>query len=214
MSNAILKLSWTFFILLIFIKTFAQEEYKRQKSFALGYGFFSSARFNGQVWGDKPDYKHSATGPFYLKYVNRVTPRLSWGINLSFAQYNYSFNELVYVSGGGYQPQTALKRFKLKYDTYSVLGRLNFHFSEAEKLKLYAGFGIGYRIGVYTYGDPDYYYYGDKAGIFNTNELRALFPLGIEATMGARYKLSNKVELYSELGAAKSVWQGGLVVNI
>jgi len=38
-------------------------------------------------------------------------------------------------------------------------------------------------------------------------------PFGFEFTLGARYFFSNNIGVYAEVGAAKSVMQGGLVAK-
>lgn len=81
------------------------------------------------------------------------------------------------------------------------------HFSGSGKFDPYAGVGIGYRIGFFEYkGDTDDYK--------NDDAVRALFPLGFELTIGARYFILDNFGVYSELGVAKSVWQAGVIWNL
>lgn len=44
-------------------------------------------------------------------------------------------------------------------------------------------------------------------------ELKSLMPFGFEFTLGARYFFTEHIGLHAEVGAAKSVIQGGLVAR-
>lgn len=163
--------------------------------------------YHGMAFRDFDNYKQSALGPIYFKFTKRVRERFSWGISLGYARYHYKWTEETLYQISGQQPYIKVENDNSTYQTFSILGRANLHFSGSGKFDPYAGVGIGYRIGFFEYkGDTDDYK--------NDDAVRALFPLGFELTIGARYFILDNFGVYSELGVAKSVWQAGVIWNL
>lgn len=193
-----------------------QEKIKQKKFFrqhksyvSLGYGFGIFYTYHSSSWfnsGHNYPYgidesNASPTGPVYGKFDYGVTEDFSIGINLAFLEYTFkdSYSE--------YDPNSYLM---VQYDrtatftTFSGLLHANWHFGKSEKIDPYFGLGLGYRSDNWTFTSnglqqfTDYYYQN--------------FPLGFETTFGIRMKFSEHVGAYVEVGLAKSVMQGGLLV--
>lgn len=207
MSSLFFKLRWTFFLSFLFSTNCFAQENASPLSFSLGYGFKNFMEYHGMAFRDFDNYKQSALGPIYFKFTKRVRERFSWGISLGYARYHYKWTEETLYQISGQQPYIKVENDNSTYQTFSILGRANLHFSGSGKFDPYAGVGIGYRIGFFEYkGDTDDYK--------NDDAVRALFPLGFELTIGARYFILDNFGVYSELGVAKSVWQAGVIWNL
>jgi len=170
---------------------------------SVGYGFGSlGAAFYKTLLSSSDNVKTSNLGPVYLKYERGVTDHIGIGLNIAYAAnkassdyigYDDNFNEVTYTES-------------LTRTTLSVLARLNYHIGHSDKFDPYVGAGIGYRNASWKFKstDPNY-------GNFT---IPSFLPLGFELTVGARYYFTPNIGLYAEVGAAKSVAQLGVTINM
>lgn len=177
-------------------KSNAQAFKMNQNSISVGYGFGTIIGSVLNDIADQTNYHVSYTGPLYFKFENAVSEKVGFGINFAYAQYVASYN---YYSGIDYTETDT-------YTTYSILGRINFHFGSSEKFDPYFGFGVGYRNGEFKYSTTD------PNGPRDSN-YSFPFPFGFETTIGSRLYFSENIGMYVEFGAAKSVLQLGLTAK-
>ncbi len=180
----------------------AQAFPEGSNSISLGYGgvtFMSSISKN---FDDYADVKYAGMGPIFFKYEHAMTDNIGLGLNVAYAEnewaYNYSSTD---ANGNAVSYKETTSR-----STYSILARFNYHIGASEKFDPYLGFGMGYRNATWKYDttNPD--------GTTNV-DISGLMPFGMELTIGARYFFTENIGLYAEVGAAKSVVQGGLAVK-
>jgi hypothetical protein len=178
----------------------AQAFKEEQNSFSGGYGFGTIVGSLLDDFYNNTEYHISYTGPLYFKYEHAVTSKVGFGINIAYAKYaiNYTYDNYGSI-GGFYTEEDA-------YTTYSILGRINWHFGSSETFDPYFGFGVGYRNGTYSFKSTD------PTGP-RTDSYSFPFPFGFETTIGSRYFFSSNVGLYAEFGIAKSVMQLGLTAK-
>lgn len=162
----------------------------------LGYGAVTLLGSISRNFDTYTDVNYSSLGPIYVKYEHGMTENI--GLGISFA---YATNEWVYK----YQSFEQTYTETTERSTYSILARFNYHIGDSEKFDPYIGFGVGYRDATWT---------SKSDGLTSSGvELKSVFPFGMDLTFGARYFFTDNIGLYAEVGAAKSVVQGGLAVK-
>ncbi|MBS3915261.1 MAG: hypothetical protein KG003_12250 [Bacteroidetes bacterium] len=108
---------------------------------------------------------------------------------------------------------------KLKYRSWSLLGRYNFHFIESKPLDIYLGISAGYRANRFSVedNDPEKNWWDFPIDLkFIKRKIPnsiGIPTLGGDLTLGIRYEIMHKIFLYTELGLAKTFLQGGLAVK-
>ncbi|MGV3636730.1 MAG: outer membrane beta-barrel protein [Flavobacteriales bacterium] len=162
----------------------------------LGYGAVTLMGSISRNFDTYTDVDYSSLGPIYVKYEHGVTENIGLGISFAYATnqwvYKYTANEQTYTE-------------TTDRSTYSILARFNYHIGDSEKFDPYIGFGVGYRDATWT---------SESDGTTSSGvELKSLFPFGMDLTFGTRYFFTDNIGLYAEVGAAKSVVQGGLAVK-
>ncbi|MCX6273371.1 MAG: hypothetical protein NTU44_19555 [Bacteroidetes bacterium] len=168
-----------------------------------GYGFPNLTKSVYKAYSSYLDYKVTGTGPIHVKVeygitesfgiglsVNNVSTKVSWQDE----GYDTAFNPVKYESG-----------FKFHAIAFNVRG--NYHFIREDNLDLYAGLGLGYN------SSKSEYYTNDPYSLGNLT-ISALIPLGLEFSVGIRYYFTDNIGVYMEVGAAKSIIQGGLAIKI
>lgn len=183
----------------------AQSFDEKQSMFSMGYGIgsYHSIIFDSDVStsSSQPIYlknKSTTTGPMYFKYQYMMDENVSIGLNLAYIN---MYRGVTYQSNkNGIDTVISDSR---KFNSYSVLARVNYHNTPDEAFDLFIGVSVGYRFARTTIYD----------GFNNTTETFGPlnnFPIGFEAIVGARYLITENIGIYGELGLAKSVIQFGL----
>ena len=176
----------------------AQQFQPGDITLSAGYGFPSVTKtlFN-LAEGD--NISSSFIGPVFGKLEYAISETVGFGVNVAYAHGNSTYertddasDSITYTTG-------------IKYDAYSILARVNFHFGNSEMFDPYAGFGMGYRNSKYTYSgnDPEVEPY-DVNGLIN---------FGLDFTIGTRIYLTENIGIYGEVGIAKSPFQIGLIAK-
>jgi outer membrane protein W len=168
---------------------------------SLGYGLGTLMGAIGNTFNVFDDVNYSQFGPLYFKYEYAISDNIGLGVNFAYATntWSYFYNEPIDMDGNVID-----RRHTETVDrvTYSVLARMNFHMGDSPTFDPYIGLGLGYRDAIWTTSTTG----GRGSGV----NLKGLVPLGFELTIGARYFFTQNIGLFAEVGAAKSVLQGGL----
>lgn len=174
----------------------AQAFPKGSNSISFGYGagtFMGALSRNFDV---NEDVVHRNVGPIYLKFEHAMDDHIGLGLHVAYATNEWTYN---------YQYDSTSYKGRSHRSTYSILARFNYHIGSDEKLDPYVGFGLGYRDAKWTIEDDG----PEDSDV----EIRSLFPFGMDMTFGLRYFFSPNIGLYAEVGASKSVVQGGITAR-
>ncbi|MBI35454.1 MAG: hypothetical protein CMP67_08840 [Flavobacteriales bacterium] len=162
----------------------AFEQGKSQVSAGYGFGNFIQALF--ETYAVYDGFDKSLTGPLFVRYEYGVSEKIGFGVNFAYASVAADYND---IFG---DPQS------INWSSWSALARVNRHFGESDKFDPYIGLGLGYRTASWKFTE------------LGTGTTTSLFPLGMEATVGARYMFTPNIGLYSEIGIAKAIAQFGI----
>jgi hypothetical protein len=178
------------------------DEYSFNKGdffLSFGAGFPNQNGLLLKAVSKEVDFEYSASGPFHFKAEYAILDNLGVGI---------SFNRVAFEASWKVNNPDLAKAFdyRLTYASNSLIIRLNGHYPAAPGLDIYGGFGVGLKTGrpKLVSDDP-----AKKSWTFPFT-----FPLGAEATAGARIRLADPLYIYVEAGLAKSFVQGGLSLRI
>jgi hypothetical protein len=166
---------------------------------SLGYGFPNLGKTIAKLYNSATGYKAGGFGPAHFKVEYGVYKNLGIGLSVNASNYFFTYKE------DGYNAVDSVVTYNYKYN-YTAIAfnfRLNYHFITNEKIDFYGGIGAGYgfRQAKWSTDNP--------SGTNNT--LPNLIPVGLEGTLGLRYYFTPNIGIYTELGLAKSLIQGGLV---
>ena len=174
----------------------AQAFPKGSTSLSVGYGagtFMSAISRNFEV---NSDVAYSSMGPAYFKFEHAMDDHVGLGLNVAYATNEWSYR---------YTHDTTMYKGRTSRSTYSILARFNYHIGTNDAFDPYVGFGLGYRDAKWTIDDD--------GPVDSGVTLKSVVPFGMEFTFGFRYFFTPNIGLYAEVGAAKSVAQGGLSVK-
>jgi opacity protein-like surface antigen len=168
----------------LIIKAQAFKQGESLVSAGYGFGNFIQAVFS--LYESNDEFSRSINGPVFVKYEFRVSEKIGFGVNFSFASATVNYKDLFAESQS------------INWSTWSGLARVNRHFGSHEKFDPYIGLGLGYRSVNWKVSE---------LGLDYDNNM---MPLGFESTLGARYMFTPNIGLYSEVGIAKAAFQFGL----
>ena len=171
--------------------TKAQSFEQGASQISVGYGAVNFTQAMVKDYGDilGTNQKFSSLGPIFLKYEYGVSEKVGFGLNIAYVSASSSYDDM------GYN-----ETYSVDWWGASFNARVNRHFGSSDKFDPYIGFGMGYKIANWSYSD--------------SSSSDALIPLGLEATFGARYMFTPNIGIFSEVGLAKGVLQGGLNIKI
>ncbi len=170
---------------------------KSYVSLGYGVGNFTQSLIKAAVSGT--DTKYSSFGPAFLKYEYGISDKVGIGVNVAYLSASVSATDN-YTDANN---KTIYYTDKVQFNTTSILGRVNFHFGENEKIDPYFGFGMGYRNAKWTYSSSD-------PNAPQNGNIKNLSPFGMEITFGCRFLLMENLGIYTEVGMAKAVAQFGV----
>ncbi|HEY1047388.1 MAG TPA: hypothetical protein VGF79_13160 [Bacteroidia bacterium] len=149
------------------------------------------------------NFSAKGTGPFHLKYENRIHPHMSIGLNINSASYDIRYvDNVLDTNKGTIVPNNV--RIKGRNTAFNI--RYNVHFLKPEnfpKFDCYFGLGLGMRFGKPVLSS-EYSYYTPSLKLPNFSVI------GLESTLGMRYFFTDHIGVYTEIGLAKSIVQLGL----
>jgi Outer membrane protein beta-barrel domain len=172
------------------INASAQKAFnKGEMNASIGIGFPNLNLVAVKVFQIYPDFASHGTGPFHAKFEYAISDYLGIGLTANYVNVTSKFTNAPY-------------NYKGSWSSIKFNARTNVHVINTKNFDGYLGLGIGYGSGTskMTTNDPS------QAGIPTVT----LVPFGFETTIGARYFVSNKWAIYSELGIAKSIIQTGV----
>jgi opacity protein-like surface antigen len=186
------------------VSGYSQSFTTGNSNISAGYGIGNFIQSVFKSYQTYDNYAFKSLGPMFLKYEHALNDRLGIGVNVAYANASVSYLDKSHVVDS-----TSLTFYKqtIKWSTYSILARLNFHFANSEKFDPYWGFGVGYRGASWKYEDNDPNYDNDT-------QVSNFFPLGLEVTIGARYYFTPSIGAYAEFGIAKAIVQFGIAANL
>jgi hypothetical protein len=182
-------------------EVYAQNFRKGNHLLSAGYGLGTAYQASALTYGfTVRDLDSSTTaghilGPMYFKYEYGLSQWI--GLSISYAWLN-SNTEVTYIAPKDSAPCNA----KIRYSTFSLLGRMNLHFAPSSKyFDPYVGLGAGIR---------NYHFEmsSDERNFKKRSE--TYYSPGFEITFGVRGYIIPSLAIYAEIGAAKSFLQGGL----
>lgn len=188
------------------LKAQSDDFIQDQSAVQVGYGFGNLMQGVFEAYTAQVGYSNSAVGPMFLKYEYAISDKLGFGLNIAYASTTADYKETYYDNNSN---QSHQYNAKIKYNAYSFLARINWHFGNSKKFDPYWGIGLGYRSYSFKYTSDAPDYADDEGASFE-----AIFPLGFEATVGARYLFTDNFGVYAETGLAKAVVQFGLVLRL
>jgi opacity protein-like surface antigen len=177
----------------------AQAFYQGQVTVSAGYGFPNFTRTLFNIADGVSNLESHVIGPVYGKFEYAVTDVVGFGVNVAYTYGNATYQ----TSDDGLD--SVVYDTDFTYQSYSVLGRLNFHFEASEMFDPYAGIGLGYRNAKYSYDSDD--------PNTEASDIHGLIHFGVDLTLGARVYLTENFGLYGEVGLAKTPLQVGLVAK-
>ena len=171
-----------------------------QNTVSIGAGFPNLPKFFFSYLNTEKNYTARGTGPFHLKYENRVKPWLGVGLSINHMTYSISYSQDVLDTNLG---RVYPNKINISSNNTAFNARANIHFLNPEKKNdLYLGLGIGIRTGKLII-DSEFKAYQPKL------DLPSLSRLGMEMTLGYRHFFDDNLGIYAELGLAKSIFQVG-----
>ncbi len=171
-----------------------------QNTVSIGAGFPNLPKFFFTYLNTEKNYSATGTGPFHLKYENRVKPWLGVGLSINHMTYSISYSQDVLDTNLG---RVYPNKINISSNNTAFNARANIHFLNPEKKNdLYLGLGIGIRTGKLII-DSEFKAYQPKL------DLPSLSRLGMEMTLGYRHFFDDNLGIYAELGLAKSIFQFG-----
>jgi hypothetical protein len=163
-------------------------------SFGYGFGNFGNAVLN--TYETNSNYSYSSTGPLFLKYEYGISEKFGIGLNFSYltgvAGFNSELNGTTYYN-------------EISRTGYNIMLRFNWHFGENDIVDPYFGIAAGFRNNIWEsdFGDPD----------LEDLNIETIFPLGLEATFGARFFITDYLGAYIEVGLARAIAQVGITTT-
>jgi opacity protein-like surface antigen len=194
-----------FFMLLIMIASTqlstAQCLPQGSMNVALGYGFGNFTKSLFKTYETIGGYKAKSLGPLHAKFEYMASEKFGIGLSVNYFNLDGSY-DITYQNTSG---ATVNGREGLKYSTLSFLARGNYYWFNEDKVAVYSGIGLGYRLG-------DWSYYSDAPMNTNTHSL-GNFPFGMEVVGGVKALITPNIGAYAEVGMAKSIAQVGLLFS-
>lgn len=147
------------------------------------------------------------SGPLHFKAEKRMNKLLGLGLNINYVSYDIRYVDKVLD-----QTQGTIREVnaRIQGSNTAFNCRANLYFTDPEnnpQLDVYWGMGLGLK-----FGGPKIS--SDFEGYSPSIKLPAFNKIGFESTIGLRYFPIENFGIYAELGIAKSIVQGGLVVKI
>jgi hypothetical protein len=135
-------------------------------------------------------------GSYFAKGEYMVSEKSGIGLNLAFISNNISFSDSL-----------TNNVHDLTRNNLSVLFRYNYYILSKERFDLYAGIGLGGRLGGWKISQESLEFLPDT-------KIPALSPIGAELTVGFRTYLIQNLAFFGELGVSKGITQFGLAYRL
>lgn len=156
---------------------------------------------------EQEDAEIDLTGhnPIFAKLEYAISDK--WGLGVNFFASNIGFKQSydyeVLNETGTFTTNRYEDSYSYKVNAISL--RFNRHWEVTEKFDVYFGFGGGTKWGKLEYKSNN----PERVEGESINPI----PFAMECTMGARYYFTENIGIYSEIGIARSFFQGGLAIK-
>ncbi len=169
---------------------------------ATGIGALSLIGEISRTFDQYSGLEYSAIGPIYFKYEYAVQNNIGLGLNVAYTSNRWAYN-VFEQNVNGTEITHAVEQIR---HAYSILARMNFHFGSSESFDPFVGFGLGFRNAMWN---------TTTTAPFEiwSLDFPTLIRLGMEVTLSMRYYFTEHIGVYAEVGAAKSIFQGGLAAR-
>jgi hypothetical protein len=177
-------------------------------TWSIGYGYIN---LKGYDWNNGQQYEYNnkelIVAPFYLKYEKQTQKRII-GINLAYGFVQQKFMHDSYTTPSGVPTINSFHDTRT-INAISLMVRLNKIFISKNRFDFYYGLGLGIKYDFNTLTTIDT---NDAAlSYFKSRYVHYLQnPIAFELTGGVRWRMTNSLGLYAEVGEAKSVFQFGI----
>jgi len=149
---------------------------------------------------------YSQLGPMGLRFEYMLSDLIGLGLDVNYkksvisSDYTSSYyDNNNYVTGNFTDTYTVPKTW--------IMARMNFHFVKTESIDFYAGYGIGYKMGSYSF----------KSTYPNSTpaNIKVLIPIAFRMSTGFRYFFTDNIGASVELGfGGGSVATAGLTIKL
>jgi opacity protein-like surface antigen len=190
----------TMLCLVLFSHRSYSQAFEQGKTYiSLGYGTGTAIGWLFSGTTNQDDFSKKFIGPIYAKGEYAISEDI--GIGLNVAYFRPQIRSISHYRNGiaHYEMMTLT--------TTSFLFRLNYHLGENDHIDPYLGMGLGYRTGITRYTNTD-------PLATNPEDVKTVFPVGFDLTLGARFMITENIGIYSEVGIAKSILQFGLTAKL
>ena len=170
-----------------------------------GYGFGNFTKTLFMPYYDFDAFTYSASGPIHFKGEYGLSDKIGIGLSINYISGNAFWND-TYVPSTG---QLTNPAGRWDFSLWSILLRMNLHFAPKKKLDPYVGIGAGYRQENWRFLSPYPLLSPAPPSLYSPTYL----PWGFETTVGLRYCFTNNIGIYTEIGFAKAIIQGGITVK-
>lgn len=108
------------------------------------------------------------------------------GVGVDFGYVNTTVSYKEDIGSGNYY------NYEISAPKITALFKMNFHFSKSDKVDAFGGIGVGWKNRTFNFktNDPD----------FVDSSAESLFPVGLRASFGVRYFLTENIGLGAEIG--------------
>ena len=163
---------------------------------SIGYGFGNFGNAVLSTYQNNTNYSYSTTGPIFFKYEYAISEKFGLGVNATYLAGIAGFNSE--SNGTNYYNE-------IERTGYNIMLRFNWHFGEHDIIDPYFGFAAGFRNNQWQsdFGDPN----------LSDLSVETIFPLGLEATFGSRFFITDNFGAYIEVGLARAIMQLGLTAT-
>ncbi len=190
-----------------FANSQAQSTVENPHYISIGVGAPNMAVSFFNIYDTKMNFKVEGKGPYHFKYEYRLNNFLGFGMNVNNASYKVTYTEDFFdTSLGKFMPNN----ITISNNNTAFNLRGNLHFINPEKnefIDVYWGFGLGLKFGGLKVSSS---YQGANPSI----KLPNISKIGLESTLGIRYSPIKNISIYSEIGLAKSIFQGGITFRL
>ena len=165
--------------------------------FSAGLGFPNISKVFFSIYSSYLGYSISGQGPIHAKIEYFLADNLGLGLAVNYVSTSGSW----IISDG-----TDEYHESMDFTSTAFNIRFNWHFYQDNGFDIYLGGGLGYKKSNYKFQTEH------PLGKYNGNIDGS--PLGFELTIGGRYFINDYIGVYTELGIAKSIFQGGIVLKL
>jgi hypothetical protein len=177
----------------------------RKITLTVGYGLDNLTKTLFKPYYSFNAFTYKAFGPLHFKAEYGISEKIGIGLSVNYISGMATWEET-------FDPSISETIVPGKWDYYSfsILPRMNYYFKSSNKFDFYLGVGIGYRKVSWVFSSP----YPSCTTSPKSLTSFSFAPFGFEAIYGLRYFITNNIGFYSEIGFAKAIIQGGLIIKL